>query len=156
MDSWKFCAKSSSQEGCNFYSRYGVAKDSFEQVYWYYGGYCAMEGCILLLPGGILEAYFRDSVDEFIVGMIKGSWLKDDSTRQYILSYEKVAVAPACGADQPPSRPINESEAWKHDMANSIAISCDDDAPSGLPKLNGSQFSSVGRYQTGSRVLHGN
>jgi hypothetical protein len=156
MDSWKFCAKLSSKpEGCNFYSRYGVAKESFEQAFWYYGAYCAMEGCILLFPGGILEAYFQDSVDEFIVGMIQGSWRKDESSRQYILTYEKVAVASDRGSGQPPLLPLDESEAWKSELARSIPISCDDNAPSGLPVLNGSRFS-VGRYELGSRVLHGN
>jgi hypothetical protein len=156
MDEWKFCAQTGSKpEACNFYARYGVAKESFEQVFWYYGAYGAMEGCILLLPGGILEAYFQDCVDDLFIGMIKGSWQKDDSTSQYILSFEKAAVAPGRGSCQPQLLPLDESGAWNRKMPRSIAISCDDSAPSGLPELNASKFL-VGRYELGSRVLHGN
>ena len=79
-----------------------------------------MEGCILLLPGGILEACFKDCVDDLIVGMIKGLWLKDESTRQHILTYEKVAVVPGCGAYQPQLRQLDESEVWKQEMARHI------------------------------------
>lgn len=159
MDSWKFCADpSSTPGGCDFYTRYGVDKENFEQVFWYYGGFGSMEGCMLLLPGGILEAYFHDCVDDLILGMIKGSWLKDESARQYILTYDKVAVAPgrgSCGACQPQLLSLDESDAWKRGMARSTAISFDDSAPSGLPELNGSRFC-VGRYQSGSRILYGN
>jgi hypothetical protein len=155
-DCWKFCAKLGPKlDGCNFYVRYDVTEESFEQVFWYYGAYCAMEGCVLLIPGGGLEGYFKDTMDDSFVAMIKGSWHKDESARQYVLTYEKVAVDHRGGSCLPQLVPLSECPAWKSSLASSISISCDDVAPSGLPELHGSKFL-TGRYELGSRIMHGN
>ncbi len=122
----------------------------YERVFWSYGGYGMVEGVWLLFPDRQVRGFFSDSTDDITVAIVTGNWRRDSDVYSLTCSFTALSHR----RDRPPVLcPVSDAEAWGS-LPTYFSFPVPEQSPH-LPELICRSFS-IGRFESGSRVLFGN